>query len=223
MPGLPRSLICLLVLATPAAAQVGHDPQHSPYREITSGAVFAPQVSFLRGDGGRLGIVPNAGLLFGARAELLANRPVTLGLEFAYGQAERLIVDPDEDGTVRGPVDQSIGIIGATIFLNLTGGKTWNRIAPYVGGAGGIAFAPHVASDTSGYKYGVKFQFAPTAGVRFFLAPNVFLRAEARSVFTSISYPASYASTVLEGEALKEWVTAGLYTLSLGLPFPRIF
>lgn len=223
MPGLHRPLLCLLALATPAAAQVGHDPQRSPYRDIGINGTIAPQVTFMAGDGGRLGIVPNSGRLYGARAEILGNRTVTLGFEFAYGSAERLIVDPDEDGTVRGPEDVNVGLLSGNIFLNLTGGKTWRRLAPYVGGGGGITFASGIASDTSGYKYGVRFQFSPTAGVRLFLASNVYLRAEARSLFTSITYPSRYATTVLEGESLKEWVTTGLYTVSLGLPFPRLF
>ncbi|MFN2315793.1 MAG: hypothetical protein ABR551_06015 [Gemmatimonadales bacterium] len=221
MPGFRRPLLLLLLLATPAAAQVGHPPERSPYRDIDLYAALAPQVSLVGGSGGFLGVVPNSGLLYGLRAEILANRPITIGIEFAYGQLERLIIQLDS--TVSGPVRHGYGMVGANIFLNLTGGKTWRRLAPYVGGGTGVAFASHPPADTSGYKYGVKFYFAPTAGVRAFVTPDVYLRIEARSQFVSIGYPDSYRARILAGGPGKEWVTTGIYTVSLGFPFPRLF
>lgn len=221
MPGLCRPLLLLSLLAAPAAAQVGHPPARSPYRDINLSASLAPQVSFMGGGGGYLGVVPNSGRLYGLRAEILSNRAVTVGVEFAYGEAERLIIQLDS--TVSGPVDHGFGLVGANIFLNLTGGKTWRRLAPYVGGGSGVAFASSPPVDTSGYKYGVRFFFAPTAGVRAFVTPDVYLRVEARSMFASITYPDSYLARVLGGGPRKEWVTTAIYTVSLGLPFPRLF
>jgi hypothetical protein len=221
MPGFRRTLLLLFALATPAAAQVGHDPERSPYRDINLYAALSPQVSLVGGSGGFLGVVPNSGMLYGLRAEILANRAITLGAEFAYGELERLIVQLDS--TVSGPVSHGFGMAGANIFLNLTGGKTWRRLAPYVGGGTGVAFASNPAADTSGYKYGVKFYFAPTAGLRAFLTPDVYLRVEARSLFASIGYPDSYRTRILASGPGKEWVTTGIYTVSLGFPFPRLF
>lgn len=221
MPGFSRPLLLLLLFATPATAQVGHAPERSPYSDINLSSALSPQVSFVRGDGGYLGVVPNSGRLYGLRAEILDNRPITLGFEFAYGELERLIIQLDS--TVSGPVSHGYGMAGANIFLNLTGGKTWRRLAPYVGGGTGVAFASSPAADTSGYKYGVKFYFAPTAGLRAFLTPDVYLRIEARSMFASISYPDSYRARILGGGPAKEWVTTGIYTVSLGFPFPRLF
>lgn len=223
MRGLRHSSLLLLFLLPPAAAfaQVGHAPERSPYRDITVGYTLTPEVVVVRGGGGQIGVAPHRGLLYGGRTELMANRAVSLGLEFAYGTAERVIIAPDS--TVTGPVDQRFGLLGGTILLNLTGGKTWRNLAPYVGGASGIAFAPHLAADTSGYRYGARFYFAPTAGVRTFVTRNLYLRLEARLLFTRVRYPESYSSEVLPDVSLSEWVTTGLYTVGLGLPFPRIF
>lgn len=221
MPGLRRTLLLLFALATPAAAQVGHDPQRSPYRDINLYSALAPQVSLVGGSGGFLGVVPNSGMLYGLRAEILDNRPITLGVEFAYGNLERLIIQLDS--TVSGPVSHGFGMFGANILLNLTGGKTWRRLAPYAGGGTGVTFASNPPADTSGYKYGVKFYFAPTVGLRAFVTPDVYLRLEARSLFTSIGYPDSYRARILAGGPGKEWVTTGIYTVSLGFPFPRLF
>lgn len=221
MPGFRLPLLLLLLLAAPVTAQVGHDPARSPYRDINLYSALSPQVSLVGGSGGFLGVVPNSGMLYGLRAEILDNRAITLGAEVAYGNLERLIIQLDS--TVSGPVTHGFGLVGANIFLNLTGGKTWRRLAPYVGGGTGVTFASHPPADTSGYKYGVKFFFAPTAGVRAFLTPDVYLRVEARSLFTSISYPDSYRARILAVGPGKEWVTTGVYTVSLGFPFPRLF
>ena len=239
MPG-SRAVFALLLLALvpPAAAQVGHAPHRSPYRDILAGVSLVPQIGFFRGAGGQIGIAPNSGLLVGARIDLLSGRTMTLGLEGAGGTLERLIVDADDPVATRvaGPVDQRLTMVGLNLMLNLTGSKTWRGLAPYLGSGAGFSIAPRVAADTSGFNYGTKFYFAPTAGVRLFLGRSVFLRAEARSVFVQLKYPASYldepsrdpgtggnSNAVLAGGRLKEWTTNGLYTIGLGIPFPWPF
>lgn len=199
---------------------------------------LVPQIGIFRGNGGQLGIAPNSGMLFGARADLISSRTVTIGFEVASGTLERLIVDADDPVSIRvkGPVDQRLSLIGTNLLLNLTGAKSWRGLAPYVGAGAGFAFAPRVAADTSGFNYGTKFYFAPTIGVRIFLGNTVFLRAEARSHFAQLKYPTSYfdepafnpgtpgnSNAVLAGGKLKEWTTSGLYTFGIGIPFPWPF
>ncbi len=239
MLGTRRTLIALLLL-TPslALAQVGHDPRSSPYRDLTRGAWLVPQAVFFQGAGGQLGIAPHGGRLFGARAEIGGNRAISFGLEFATGTAERLIVDADAPvaSRVTGPVDQKLTLAGINLMLNLTGGKTWRGIAPYAGGAAGVNFAARTPADTSGFNYGRRFYFAPTVGVRVFLTRDIQLRAEARTQFVQLQYPESYrqepasdpgtggtSNAVLPNGRLKEWTTTGLYTLSVGVPFPWPF
>lgn len=220
MPGLRIALILLLV-PTLAAAQVGHPPERSPYRDITMGSSLSPQVVLVRGAGGKLGVMPNNGMLFGTRAEILTNRAVTIGLEFSYGTAERMIVQPDS--TFIGPESITMGMFGGNILLNLTGGKTWRGLAPYAGGGAGLSVASGLAADTSGYKYGARFYFTPTVGVRAFITRDVYLRVEARSLFTRMTYPTALVGRVLGGGSPREWVTTGLYTAGIGVPFPRLF
>lgn len=235
-----RCFLAGLLLAVPATgtAQVGHAPASSPYRDLTQGRFLAPQVAFFQGGGGQLGIAPHSGTMLGFRAELLGNRVVTLGLEVSSGSLERLIVDADDpvDARVSGPVDQRLTTLGVNFLLNLTGTKSWRGIAPYAGSGAGLATAPRVAADTSGWNFGTRFYFAPTLGVRVFLGRSVYLRAEARSFFTQLKYPTSYrdepaddpgsgddSHAVLAGRSLKEWTSSGVYTIGIGMPFPWPF
>jgi hypothetical protein len=220
MPGL-RFVPLLLLVPTLAGAQVGHPPERSPYRDITLGSSLTPQAVLVRGAGGRLGVVPHNGRLFGTRAEILTNRAVSLGLEVSYGTAERMIVQPDS--SFSGPEPVTMGMFGGNIVLNLAGGKTWRGLAPYAGGGAGLAVASALAADTSGFRYGARFYFAPTVGVRAFITRDVYLRLEARSLFTRMTYPTALVGRVLGGGSPREWVTTGLYTAGLGVPFPRLF
>lgn len=236
MPGFRLSLLALL-LTTPGTlgAQVGHDPQSSPYRDIKHGSMLVPQAALVRGGGGSLGIVPNSGVLYGFRAEIGGAGPLLFGVEFGTGTLERLIVDADAPVATRisGPVDQSYTMLGVNLKLNLTGGKTWHGLAPYVGGGAGVAFAGKVPADTSGWDYSQRIYLAPTIGVRFFLRENLYLRLEARSLFAKVTYPEAYReepaldpgtnespNAVLAGQRVKQWVAGGVYTVGLGFPFP---
>ncbi len=216
---------CVLVLAglaaAPAAAQVGHAPAKSPYRDIKQGSSITFTGGRFLGNGGDVGVGPNDGWTFGGRFDFRSGRALALGVGVSYAQLQRLIVDPFLD-EVSGPVDQSVVFAEALITLNLTGGKTWNGFAPFVGLAGGFGFASDVPADTSGFDLGTKFFFAPAAGTRVFFGDRVHLRAEARATFWKLAYPLSFREgpdpVIITGADsewdLSPWILVGLgYTL----------
>jgi hypothetical protein len=223
MPLLRRGFALGLALALPAAAaaQVGHAPARSPYRDIAQGGSITFTGGRFLGNGGDVGVGPNSGWTGGARFDFRSGRALALGLGVSYGQLQRLIVDPFVD-EVTGPVDQSVVTAEALITLNLTGGKTWHRLAPFVGLAGGFAFASDVPADTSGYDFGTKFFFAPAGGTRVFLSERLHVRLEARAHFWKLSYPLSFRQepdpVIITGADsewdLSPWILFGIgYTL----------
>ena len=64
----------------------------------------------------------------------------------------------------------------ARLQFNLSGGKSWHRIAPFVGAGVGLAFAKATPADTSQYEFGRKFYLAPSVGFRFFITDRLHLR-----------------------------------------------
>ncbi|HEU5170353.1 MAG TPA: hypothetical protein VFU46_07440 [Gemmatimonadales bacterium] len=216
-----------LALSCPAlaAAQVGHPPASSPYRDIRQGSSLTFLGGRFMGNGGDVGVGPNTGWTYGGRFDLRAGRAVSLGLGLSSGQLERLIVDPFEDDPAQrasGPVDQRVTFAEALITLNLTGGKTWNHFAPFVGLVAGLGFSSDVPADTSGYEFGTKFFFAPAAGTRIFFGGRVHLRAEFRANFWKLNYPLSFRQepdpVIITGADsewdLSPWILVGLgYTL----------
>ena len=202
-----RVTLALALLAPGALlAQVGHPPGKSPYRDIRKGHTFTPFAAFFAGDGGRFGVAPHDGWVYGFRYDIRTGSTIQMGLLLAHGQMERQILDSlVAGGQVTGTVDQSTTFVEADLQLNLTGGKTWHRLAPFIGAGIGLAWAEE---PDRGFELGTRFTFAPHAGLRLFVTDRIHLRGDARVLFWKLTYPNS-----------SEWDTSGWYQAGLGFGF----
>lgn len=233
-PALP-GLVALMV-AGPAAAQVGHDPARSPYQDLRYSQFVSATAGYMFGSGGQIGVGPHHGTYFTLRHEFLADRPLSIGLLAGYAQLQRnvaVLEATNPDQRITGPVDDNVTFAEGWLQFNLAGGKTWHGLAPYASAGLGLAFAQKVPSDTSGYKLGTKFYLAPAVGVRVFVTRRLFVRLEARSIFWNLSYPSTYRTLdpdgfgplqpLLAGRQLKEWSPVPVLHAGLGFAFHRPF
>src|SRR3954464_4973323 len=119
----------LAVIVRGAAAQVGHSPQSSPYRDIRKGHTFTAIGGYFGGDGGTVGIGPHDGPLYGARYDIRTGGTLQLGFGVTYGDLQRFIVNPYVPEAERrtGPVKQSVTFAEVALQFNITGGKSWHR------------------------------------------------------------------------------------------------
>jgi hypothetical protein len=224
-----------LVLGTARlGAQVGHAPDKSPYRDIRKGHTFTALYGKFGGSGGEFGIGPHDGPTYGFRYDIRTGSSVQLGLGFAHGSLDRLIVDPFVElaNRVSGPVKQSVNFAEVNLQLNLTGGKTWHRLAPFVGAGVGLTFPSSTPADTSRFTFGHKFYLAPFTGLRVFVTDRVSLRGEARVAFWKLKYPSTFTSepplepgtpdhsnAVITDGQLNEWTTSSWLMVGLGYSF----
>jgi hypothetical protein len=226
------TLALALALLAPATllAQVGHAPGRSPYRDIPKGHVVTPFVGLFGGTGGRFEIAPHDGMLYGLRYDIRTSYALQMGLLVARGKLKRMIVDPfvPVAQRVSGPVDQNATFVEADLQLNLTGGKTWNRLAPFVAAGGGLTFAEDTPADTSGFELGRKFYFAPHAGLRFFVTDRIHLRGDARVIFWKLNYPTSFTQApaeepssppVIDDGNVSQWDTSYWLQAGVGVSF----
>ena len=179
----------LLVRPPRPARRPGGPRARSPHRTATSGRATAspPSSASSAATAGGFGDRP------ARRADLRAplRPPHRLarsrsGSGVARGDLQRLIVDPFValvNRRVSGPVDQTVTFAEVNLQLNLTGGKTWHRLAPFVGAGVGLTFPSGTPADTSRFEFGKKIYLAPMAGVRIFVTDRLSLRGEARAVF----------------------------------------
>ncbi len=226
--------LCVALTAPRALAQVGHAPTSSPYHDIASGHSFAAVFGQFGGGGGRLGIGPQDGSVYGVRYDLRVSKPVQFGFSFAQGNLQRYVVDPFLSVATRktGPVKTRVTFADLSLQLNLTGGKAWQRLAPYTGVSLGVAFGKHVPEDTSAYRFGNKFYFAPQIGTRLFLTSHLHLRADVRALFWKLTYPNQFTvepavdpgtaddpHALIPGGRLNEWTLSPWLQVGLGYSF----
>jgi len=232
-----RLLVAVLVarclLPAAAQAQVGHDPASSPYRTLRYSQFIGLTGGWLNGNGGALGVAPHHGASLGLRYDFLSNGTVSLGFAGSVANTERLVVDPTKPiaTAVSGPFQQRTIIGEGIVQFNVTGGKTWNHIAPFVSAGFGILLSSDTPEDHSDFAFKTRFVLTPGLGARIFLRDRLYLRLEARNAFWSVTYPGSFAtspsSAPSEPPVLatphKEWLANGWYTVGLSYAFSRPF
>jgi hypothetical protein len=222
-------VICSSIFISSALAQVGHSPRSSPYRDIRKGHTFTVVGGYFGGEGTSLGIGPHDGAVYGARYDIRTGGTVQFGLGVTHGTLQRFIVDPfaPEAERKRGPVDQSVTFADISLQFNVTGGKSWHRLAPFIGASLGLAMASDTPADTSGFSFGNEVYFAPTIGTRVFLSNRLHVRAEARWTFWKIDFPLTFQrqptpenpNPVILVSELHEWDTSSWLQLGLGYSF----
>ena len=222
------------IAAQPLSAQVGHPPGDSPFRDIRKGHTLTALGGYFGGSGGEFNISPHKGTVFGGRYDIRTGSTVQIGLGIAHGNLDRFIVNPFVALVNRrsGPVKQSVTFADISLQLNVTGGKSWNRLAPFLAAGVGLAFAGGTPADTSRYEFGRKLYVAPSAGFRFFISDRLHFRGEARAVFWKLSYPTTFQSepveepgtpddpnAVIVGDNLSEWSASPWLQVGIGYSF----
>lgn len=205
----------MAVAAGTAQAQVGHEPRKSPYRDITKRKSATFMAGYFGGSGGARGVGPHNGGTLGGRFDIGVSGTIQLGFGFAVGDLERFIVRPSADTTLTletiGPIPQQILFFDFTAQVNLTGAKSWNRLAPFFAATVGLAVGEKSELNTGDYEFGNEIYLTPTLGTRFIISQTFHLRLEARAQFWKLDYPPAFTFTEGAGQwVISPWLVAGL-------------
>lgn len=216
------------------SAQVGHDPGASPYRDIPLRPGPVLFAGYLSADRGRVGAGMSDALTVGARYEIPAGHSLLFQFTAVYLSGDRFILDPRADASSparrTGPFPSDLALTEVGLQLRLTGAKSWNGLAPYVGTALGIMFDVNSPGDTtgSGYKFGTKPTLAGATGVRWYPSRRLLVNAEARAHLWRLKYPRSFhddqqasdGSTVVPlTDPLNDWTVHPWFSLGIGWTF----
>ena len=226
-------LCAVLLVPTALEAQVGHDPAKSPYRTLRYGQFIGVNGGWFGGNGGSLGVAPHGGNVVGLRYDFLASGTVGIGLAGSMAWLNRVIIDPTFpiEHAVKDTVSNRTAIGEAIFQFNLTGGKSWHGVAPYISAGLGAVLAGKTPADSSGF--GFRFQVAVTPGIgtRVYLGERLFIRLEARSAFWQVKYPPSFRVSPANDQTKppvllspsKEWLANGWYSIGVSYAFRRPF
>ena len=216
------ALVALVTAFAPptALAQIGHDPAHSPYRDLRARHQITFTGGYLAGGGGEAGAGPKQGPLAGLRYSLSLSGSLEMTVGVHGANLDRRLVDTtaSPDSGSLGIARQSVIIADAGFTLRITGPKTWHGWMPYVGASLGLATGSTVTKDSSGFAFGNPFQFGPRLGLRRYGAGPVSLWIEAWDPIWRLRYPGSWQSGATPRVSVgREWVHHP--TLLVGLSF----
>jgi hypothetical protein len=212
------------LLGRPASAQT----VPSPYRFIETRQEAGAFVGWADASVGRFGLGPRSGALYGARYGLDVSGPFGLEGAVGYLPTTRDVIDPrrPEGERVRGEADVSLIVVDVRLRFSLTGRRTWNNLSPFVfagaGGAFDVAGDPdtdQLLREEDRFDYGFALLGTLGGGVRWMIAEDFLLRADAHLTLWQLDTPEGFFDTSLDLEAPPqvEWANNGV--LSLGLAY----
>lgn len=232
----PDSRIALAWGPSVVCAQVGVDPAHSPYRDILHGNGWTVTTGRIGGDGGSLRQSPNGGIAFGLRYDVRFSQLLGgfVGLS-RYSTTRQYLAHDDSVATrYHGALDQPVWLPEAGLQVNLSGAKTWHGFAPFLAVSMGVATSGKVKSDTSGFVFGTKLAFTPSAGARWYLSERIHVRLEGQLIYWKMKYPTNWldeptaqpgpsggptTAPVPNVTALADWVHTPAFRVGVGFSF----
>jgi hypothetical protein len=192
----------LLLLATAAQAQVGHEPAKSPFVDVEQRHELTFFGGYFSAKKDPAKVAPQSAPLAGVLYEWRASGPVNLGVSFQTVGSKRTELDPSKPVAARvvGTSTEPLYAADAFLAVALTGERSWHQLMPMVGlGLGLITNAK--SADVGGFRYGTRFAFPWGAGVRWIPGAGRFaMRADIKDWMYTIKYPQAYYTPAVAGE-----------------------
>jgi hypothetical protein len=185
--------VVALLAAVPAAAQVGHDPESSPYRDLEHKQEITWLFGYVRARHDPAGVAPQSAAMTGVRYEINLAGPLGLSADVARTFSDRMVLDPSKPLATRSVGTQNTPVYAADVALalDLTGRKSWNYLVPQLRGGVGV-MSSRAKDDSSGYSFGTPFAFTFGAGVKYVPGGRLQLRMDVTDRVFKLSYPDSY-------------------------------
>ncbi|MBK5187874.1 MAG: hypothetical protein JJD97_06480 [Gemmatimonadaceae bacterium] len=224
---LTAALLCFGI--APLAAQVGSEPDKSPYQDFTYRQDLAVIGGYFGGNRGSAGVGPQSGPLIGVRYGLHIGGPAELSIRLSRAFSNRNVLDPTKIGAARnlGTVSDHLWIGDLGINVALTGQKSFHHVIPLVGLGVGVARSG-AAPDVGGYTFGTGFAIHGGLGLKFVTHGAFSARLDLTDYFWQLSYPGGYflaptggTSVLKASQSQNEWKQNGVITFGISYIFAR--
>lgn len=224
------ALLVTLALPSTVAAQVGHTPATSPYRDLEHRQELTAFGGVMVSHKDVAGVAYRGGPMLGARYQLYLGGPAYVVGRFSAVQSERTVIDPRQPLATRDLGDRSGTLLFADAGLEiaLTGHKSWRGLVPVLNGGLGVG-SDFRSSDVGGFKFGTPFALTYGAGIRWTNGRRLQVRLDAGDFLFRLTYPERYyreanddVPAVLEPNVSRtRWTHNGAFTLGLSYLFGR--
>jgi hypothetical protein len=217
-----------LLVASPALAQVGHEPALSPYADLEYRQELTPYGGYAKARLDPAGVTPQSAAMAGLRYELYLAGPVSLTSDLSALFSERTVLDPTKPRAQRVIGTETAPVYGLDVgvALGLTGRKSWHHIAPQIRAGIGV-LSSQAADDTTGYKFGTPFAISFGGGLKFVGRGRLQLRADVGTRLFKQKYPDAYYRTTSDNTAVlvntprSVWTRHSLLTVGVSFLFDR--
>jgi hypothetical protein len=207
-------VLLALGVATPTAAQVGHVPERSPYRDLEYSQELTFTGGYVRMRHDPAGIAPKSAPTLGLRYEITLAGPFAMSSEITHTLSSRDVIDPLKPKATRAIGTQTAGVssVDLAMVMNLTGRKSWHSLVPQV--RGGVGMERSAAKDdSSGFAFGTPFAFVFGGGVKLVPGGRFQLRADVTDRIFKLGYPDAYFRLATDNTAvLDERTPRSFYT-----------
>lgn len=207
----------LAASAAGAGAQVGHEPNRSPYRDLEKRHELTVNSGLFRAHPDAAGVAPRSGVMVGLRYQWLAGGgPVNLNAELSRVESERRVLDPDLPGCTTGdPLDcKLVSMYRWPLYfadfglsLNLTGGRSYRNLVPEVRGGLGLASDFHTKADIGNFTFGTKVLITWGGGIRWVGSSPLQLRFDLANRLYKVGYPTTYYQAAPDSSSVVTFLT----------------
>ena len=216
------------LVAAPASAQVGHEPDKSPFVDLEYKQEFTPYGGYARARKDAAGVVPKSASLVGLRYELFLGGPVSLTTDLSGMFSQRDVIDPTKIASLRlvGTESAPVYAVDVGLALGMTGRKSWHRIVPQVRAGVGVIHSA-AKDDSTGYAFGTPFAFSFGGGLKFVPGGRFQLRADVGERLFKQKNPDSFYvnasdnTAVLTDTPRSYWTHHTLLTVGVSILFDR--
>jgi hypothetical protein len=213
------SLAALAMVLAPRA--VAGQTVSSPYEFIATRSeltVFAGGATDARG---ALRLGPGGGPFLGARYSFDVTGTFAIEAGVSYLAGDREVYDPSDQDALPGLLGTTaahVGMMDGRVRLNLTGPRTWNRLAPYAIGGLGVAFdlsgdsnLDAELSSNARFSFGPSFVGSFGGGVRWNFGEQFVATIEGGLRFWRLSHPVSFQTIgdplgPVAGDQWAQWI-----------------
>ena len=202
------------LLVSTAHAQVGYEPEASPFRDLEYRQELTGFAGWFNAGKDIAGVAPQSGPIVGARYEVRVGGPAQFTARVARVASERRVLDPAKPAAERdlGTESWPLYLGDVSLSINLTGQKSWRRLVPVINGGAGIVSDFEGDADVGGFQFGTQFAFSFGAGVRFVPGGRFQARVDLSDHLYQVEYPESYrvpasddTSVLRNTQALRNW------------------
>ncbi len=215
-----------------ARAQVGYQPEKSPYRDTEGHSDFYLQTGYFSSAKDAAGVGPRSGPLVGLRYDVLfGNTPIFFVTRFTHVFAARTVIDPTQpvaSRVLQTKASAPFNIADVGLGLQLTGQKTFHGFIPVINVGGGLASDLGGTGGPGHYHFGTQLALTAGGGIRWVPGGRLTLRADANTYLYPHHYPATYHTITGDGtqvlpstHKLTAWRTNGAFTLGVWYAFLR--